>query len=102
MAQRASQALSMDGSAVPFPSSSNNPPVPRNRLESNGRSVDAAHRARVNSRVSFAEVSRDRRRNPDAEKQNLRESVHNHGTGDELGIDLGDAYPALARTYSLP
>lgn len=95
MAQRSSQAISMDGSAVTFPFSISPPPAPRHRLDSNGCSVDATSRVRVDSRVSFAEVSRDRR-NPDAEKLGLRASAGNYSTGDEFGIDFGDAYPALA------
>lgn len=88
---------SVEGNAMPFPSSS--PTPPRSRLDSNGRPMDAAARARINSRVSFADVPRpstDRRRNVDAEKQALRNSARNHSGGDDFGIDLGDAYPALA------
>lgn len=104
MAQRSSQALSVDGAAIPFPPSSTSP-IPRSRLDSNGRSVDPASRNRVTSRVSFAEVTRpsgDRRRNQsDAEKQVLRASARNQSTADEFTIDFGDAYPALACTSLL-
>jgi len=104
MAQRASLAVSMDGNAVPFPSSGSAPPIPRTRLDSNGRPADASARARISSRVSFAEVSRPSgdRRNMDAEKQALRASSRNRSTAEDFDIDLKDAYPALACTYSFP
>ena len=101
MAQRDSQALSVEGNGLPFPASTS--PVPRSRLDSNGRPIDLTNRNRVTSRVSFADVPRpsgDRRRNQsDAEKQALRASARNQSTGDEFAIDFGDAYPALACTY---
>lgn len=96
MVQRDSQVISSDGNAVPFPPSGTSP-IPRARLDSNGRSIDLAARNRVTSHVSFADAPNpngDRRRNQSDAA--VRASARNHSTADDFAIDFGDAYPALA------
>ncbi|PVF99390.1 hypothetical protein CPB86DRAFT_813974 [Serendipita vermifera] len=96
MAQRDSMAASdMDEKAVPFPSASSMPPP---RLDSNGKPIDSAARARVVSKVSFADAPRpstDRRRNGgDGDRVVIRGTAREHSMAYDM--DFGDALPALA------
>lgn len=70
-------------------------PIPRPLVDSNGRPYD---RARVGSRVSFADVPQlqNLRRTADPEKMAVRTSGRERSNGSEYNVDFADAYPALA------
>jgi hypothetical protein len=91
-------ASDADEKALPFPSSSS---MPRPRLDSNGKPIDNAARARVISKVSFADAPRpstDRRKNGgDGDRVVVRGAARENSTAYDM--DFGDALPALARKY---
>jgi hypothetical protein len=66
---------------------------PRTRLDSQGRPLEAASRARVASRVSFADVLNERART----QSNLSKNRLVDPGSDEYGLEMQDALPALAR-----
>lgn len=78
--------------------------IARPRADSNGRPYDPTTRARVGSRVSFADVPQLQhlKRSADPEKVAMRTSGRERSHGSDYNVDFADAYPALARECRTP
>jgi hypothetical protein len=103
MAKRASQNSSTArGMAFPTFATPSTPvtdsPPPRTRVDTEARAVDNASRARVGSRVSFADALNERRRT----QSNLSKyRTMDNASFDGFGLEMQDALPALARESPL-